>query len=326
MVGALCGLGAFMAGGAAFAQRPVKIRRIGFLATRFRSTPSNPDVFYDAFVLGMRELGYVDGKNMVIDWRFAEGRPERLPGLVDELVRIPVDVIVTHSTPGTRAAQRATSTIPIVIASVSDPVRMGFAASLARPGGNITGLSMTSVDLGPKYVELLKTLLPRLSRIAFAMNPDTQSHHAILKSVQSAAQGIGIKVLPLAARDEQEVRRSLDAMVRERVEAAIVAPDTFIIGQRAHFADLALEHRMPTMFAVREQVTAGGLMSYGQDIVAHYRHAALYVDKIIKGAKPSDLPIEQPTKLHLAINAKTAKALGLTIPGELLLRADEVIE
>lgn len=315
-----------MAGGAVVAQQPIKIHRIGFLATRRRSTPSDPDVFYDAFVLGMREFGYIEGKNIVIDWRFAEGRPERLPELAAELVRIPVEVIVTHSTPGTKAAQQATSTIPIVFTSLSDPVRMGFAASLAHPGANITGLSMTSVDLGPKYVELLKTLLPKLSRIAFAMNPDTPSHHAILKSVQFAAKAMEIEVLPLATRNEHEARQAFDVMVRQRIEATIVAPDTFTIGQRSHYAQLALEHRMPTMFALREQVTAGGLMSYGQDIVEHYRHAASYVDKIIKGAKPSELPIEQPTKFHLAINGKTAEALGLTIPKDLLLRADEVIE
>jgi putative ABC transport system substrate-binding protein len=319
-------MGLLVAPLAAIAQQQSKVPRIGFLAARSRSTPSNPDVYYDAFMQGMRELGYVEGKNLLIEWRFAEGKSERLPGLAAELVRMNVELIATHGTPATQAAQRATSTIPIVFAAASGPVASGFVASLARPGGNITGLSLTTVDVSPKHLELLKIMIPRLSRIAFLMNPDTSSHPAILKSVQAAAQTIGVKVLPLQARNPEDFERSFEAMTRERIEALILAPDTFYIWQRRQYATLALKHRMPTMFPFREQVEAGGLMSYGQNLADHYRRAASYVDRILKGAKPGELPIEQPTRLHLAINRKTAGALGLTIPQELLLRADEVIE
>jgi putative ABC transport system substrate-binding protein len=308
------------------AQQESKVRRIGFLAARSRSTPSNPDVYYDAFTQGMRELGYLEGKNLVVEWRFADGKSERLAGLAAELVRMKVEVIATHGTPATQAAQRATSTVPIVFAAASEPIGSGFAASLARPGGNITGLSLTAVDVSPKHLELLKMMIPRLSRIAFLMNPDTSSHPAILKSVQAAAQRIGVRVLPLHARNPGEFERGFDVMRRERTEAVILAPDTFYIGQRRQYAELALKNRMPTMFSFREQVEAGGLMSYGQNLADHYRRAATYVDKILKGARPGELPIEQPTRLYLAINRKTAKALGLTISQELLLRADEVIE
>jgi putative ABC transport system substrate-binding protein len=311
---------------AATAQQETTVRHIGFLAGRSRSTPSNPDVYYDAFMRGMRELGYVEGKNLLIEWRFAEGRAERLPGLAAELVRMKIEVIATHGTPATQAAQRATRTIPIVFAAASGPVASGFAVSLARPGGNITGLSLTIADVSPKHLELLKILNPRLSRIAFLMNPDTSSHPAILKSLQTAAQAIGVRVLPLQARNPEEFEQSFEAMTRERIEALILAPDTFYLGQRRRYADIALKNRMPTMFPFREQVEAGGLMSYGQNLADHYRRAATYVDKILKGAKPGELPIEQPTTLYLAINRKTAKALGLTIPSELLFRADKVIE
>jgi putative ABC transport system substrate-binding protein len=311
---------------ASLAQQETKVRRIGFLAARSRSTPSNPDVYYDAFTQGMRELGYLDGKNLVVEWRFADGKSERLAGLAAELVRMKVEVIATHGTPATQAAQRATSTVPIVFAAASEPIGSGFAASLARPGGNITGLSLTTVDVSPKHLELLKMMIPRLSRIAFLMNPDTSSHPAILKSVQAAAQTIGVRVLPLQARNPGEFERGFDVMKRERIEAVILAPDTFYIGQRRQYAELALKNRMPTMFSFREQVEAGGLMSYGQNLADHYRRAATYVDKILKGARPGELPIEQPTRLYLAINRKAAKALGLTISQELLLRADEVIE
>jgi putative ABC transport system substrate-binding protein len=308
------------------AQEQGKIRRIGFLAPLSRSTPSHPDIYYDAFMQGMRELGYVEGRNLVIEWRFADGRFERLSGLAAELVRMNVDVIVTHSTPAIQALRRATSTVPIVFAVVFDPVGSGFAASLARPGGNITGLSVIDVDPSPKRLELLKTMLPALSRVAVLVNPGSSVHPAIVKSVQAAGQHAGMKVLPVDARTPEEIERGFATMSQERAEGVIIADDAFFRGRRQQIADLAAKNRMPAITPWREYVSAGGLMSYGQNIADSFRRAATYVDKILKGAKPGELPIEQPTRIHLAINRKTAKALGLTIPQELLLRADEVIE
>ena len=310
----------------AFAQQPTKVRRIGFLGAFSRPTLSNPDVYYDAFTQGMRELGYVEGKNLVIEWRFADGIYERLAGLAAELVQMKVEVIATHSTAATKAAQRATSTIPIVTAAVSDPIGGGFAASLARPGGNITGFSVIAVDVSPKRLELLKTMMPAVSRIAVLVNPGNQAKPVVLKSVQAAAQQAGIQILAVDARTPEEIERGFAMMTSKRAEAVIIMNDAFFIQQRRQISELAARHRMPLMSPYREYVAAGGLMSYGQDLTDFYRRAATYVDKILRGAKPGELPIEQPTKIHLAINRNTAKALGINIPQELLLRADEVIE
>ena len=310
----------------AFAQQPPKIWRIGFLAVRTRSTAARPEAEYDAFIDGLRELGYVEGKNLRIEWRSAEGKYERFFDLAEELVSMKVDVIVTEGTPATQAAQRATSSIPIVTSVVADPVASRFAASLGRPGGNITGLSSISVDLSPKHLELLKTMVPKLSRVAIVTNPGASHHPAILKNLRAAALLMGIKVLPVSARTAADIERGFAAMARERAEAVIIASDVFFSGQLHQIAALAVEHRLPSIYTGRRYARAGGLMSYGQDLAEHFRHAATYVDKILKGAKPGELPIEQPTRIHLAINRKTAKALGLTIPQELLLRADEVIE
>ena len=308
------------------AQQPDKIRRIGFLAPLSRPTASNPNVYYDAFVQGMRELGYVEGKNFAIEWRYADGKYERLPGFATELVRMKVEAIVTHGNAGIQAAQRATTAIPIVSAIMADPVGSGFAASLARPAGNITGLSLILVDLSPKHIELLKTMMPRLSRVAVLMNPGNSAHPAILKSLETAAQQVGIKTLRVDARTAEDIERSFSTMRRERAKAVIVAGDALFLGQERQIAAIALKNRMPAITAWQRHTAAGSLMSYGQNHVDHFRRAANYVDKILKGAKPGDLPIEQPTHIHLAINRKTAKALGLTIPPELMLRADEVIE
>jgi putative ABC transport system substrate-binding protein len=305
---------------------PGMVRRIGFLAIRSRSTPANPDAYYDAFVQGMRELGYVEGKNLTIEWCFAHGKYERLPGLAADLVRMKVELIVSHGTEGTQAAQRATSTIPIVTAAVGDPVASGFAASLARPAGNVTGLSTIVNDLAQKHVELLKTMMPRLSRVAVLLNSGNANHAANLKSAEAAAQNVGITILPVNARTPEEIERGFAAMRRQGAEAVIVVSDPFFTGQRTHFATLAATNRMPSMFPYREYVEAGGLMSYGPDVADFFRYAANFVDKILKGAKPNDLPFEQPTRYHLVINLKTAKALGLTIPSMLLAQADESIE
>jgi putative tryptophan/tyrosine transport system substrate-binding protein len=311
---------------AAFAQQAGKVWRIGFLAARSRSTPSNPDVYYDAFVQGMRELGYIEGKNIVIEWRFADQKYERLPELAAELVRLNPEVIVTHATPATKALQRATTIIPIVFAAIGNPQGSGIVASLARPGGNITGMSLMDLDVSPKHLELLKTMVPALSRAAVIANPNVANHVNILKSVQDSAQALGVKILPVRAGTPEEIERGFAAMRRERADGVIILADSFLIGQRRQIIGLVARIRLPSMYYYREDVQAGGLMSYGQNTADLYRRAATYVDKILNGAKPSELPIEQPTTIHLAINQRTAKALGLTIPQDLLLRADELIQ
>jgi putative ABC transport system substrate-binding protein len=321
---AVC-LGALAAALPSIAQQQGKIWRIGFLAPRSRPTASDPDV-YSAFPQGMRELGYVEGKNFVVEWRFADGKFERLPGLAAELVRMKVDVIVAAGTVATEVAQRATTTIPIVIAASVDPVGSGFVKSLARPGGNITGLSLATSDFSPKHLELLMTAVPKLSRVAVLVSPDNSAHPGVLKSVQAASQKLGVQVLPVNARTPEDIERGFAMMKRERAEAVIVAADAFFFLQRRQIAELALRHRLASMASNREYAAAGGLMSYGQNIADFYRRAATFVDKILKGAKPGELPIEQPAIFELIINRKTAEALGLAIPQELLLRADRVIE
>jgi putative ABC transport system substrate-binding protein len=304
-----------------------KVRRIGFLAPLSRSTPSQPDVYYDAFVQGMRDLGYVDGKNLAIEWRFADGKFERLPGLAAELAGIKdLELIVTHSTPAIRALQRATAATPIVFAVAIDPVGSGFAASLARPGGNITGLAVIDVDPTPKRLELLKTIVPALSRVAVLVNPGTPVHPRIVKGVQAAGEQAGVAVMPVDAGTAEQLARAFPAMARQGAQGMIVADDAFFRGQRAQIADLAAKNRIPVIAPWREYAAAGGLLSYGQDIAESFRRAATYADRILRGARPGDLPIEQPTRIHLAVNSKTAKALGLVIPRDLLLRADEVID
>lgn len=320
------GAGALSVTDPSLAQVPAKVRRIGFLAERSRSTPSHPDVYYDAFVQGMRELGYVEGTNLVVEWRFADGESERLPGLAAELVQIKVEVIVSHGTPGTRALQRATRTVPIVFAAAGDPVASGFAVSLAQPGGNITGLSLMAPDLSPKQLELLKTMVPTLSRVAVLVNAGNPGNAASLESLQGAARQIGIAALPVNARTAQDIERGFTIMTRERADAGLSLADPFFTGQRRQIVELANKHRLPMMYAQREYVEAGGMMSYGPNFADLYRRAATYVDKILKGVRPDELPFEQPTRFHLAINRKTATALGHKIPQELMLRADEVIE
>ncbi len=306
--------------------QPSKVSRIGVLTLRWRSTPSNPEPFYDAFTQAMRELGYVEGKNLLIESRFADGKSERLPGLAAELIDLKPAVIVTHAMNATEALRRATSTIPIVVSPMTDPVERGLAASLARPGGNVTGMSHMGIDLAPKQLELLKSMIPALSHVAVLANPGNPSHPAVLKIVQASAQQVGINILVVNANTGEEIERAFAVMTQERAGAGIALSDPFFTGQRRQIPALALKHRLPMMFAQREFVAAGGLMSYGASIVDLYRGAAIYVDKILKGANPGDLPIEQPTRIHLAVNRKTAKVLGFTIPSELLLRADEAID
>jgi putative ABC transport system substrate-binding protein len=309
---------------ASFAQQQAKVWRIGVLSVR-----SRPDSFvgdnYGAFLKGLRELGYVEGKNIVIEWRFAEGKYERLPGLAAELVGLKVDVLAVINTPVIRAARQATSTIPIVMLTSSDPVGAGFVASLARPGGNITGLSNVAGDIAPKYVELLTIAVPKLSRVAVMVNPANTQHRPIFNSIQTAATKAGIKAFSVEAESPRKVESAFASMVQQRAGAMIVAIDSRFTDYLPQIVGLAARNRMPAMFPYRDYVEAGGLMSYGQDFADSYQRAATYVDKIFKGAKPADLPVEQSTKFELVVNRKTAKALGLTIPQELVLRADEVI-
>jgi putative ABC transport system substrate-binding protein len=319
------GAGALAAPLGSFAQQQGKVWRVGILSAR-RSPVSLDSDYYGAFPRRMSELGYVEGRNLIIEWRFADGEYERLPGMAAELVKLKADVILALGPPGAVAAQKATSTIPIVFVVSTDPVAAGLVMSLARPGGNITGLSNLAGDLSSKHLEMLLTLVPKLSRVAILLNPANSAHAAVLKNLQSAAQKAGIKALPVTAQTPQEIETAFSTMVRENAGAVMVALDPLFIQQVTQIAVHATKHHLPSIFANREYAEAGGLMSYGQNQVDIYRRAAGYVDRIFKGGKPGDLPVEQPTKLELLINRKAAKALGLTVPQSLLVRADEVIQ
>ena len=309
------------AGSRASLAQPGKIWRVGFLSLAAPS-PTSPNIV--AFLKGLRELGYVEGRNLVVEWRFADGKVERLPGLAAELVQLKVDVIVAAASPATNAAQKATTTIPIVMTSAGDPVGGGFVKSLARPGGNITGLSTMGGDIGVKLVELLLSVAPKLSRIAVLTA--TTTYGARLQSIQAAARKAGVKTLVVEASSPQEIENAFSTMAREKSDAVIVASPSTFAQQHRQIAELALKYRMPSMFQDRVHVEAGGLMSYGTKTADFYLRTATYVDKIFKGAQPGDLPVEQPVTLELVVNLKTAKVLGLTIPQTILLRADEIIQ
>ena len=282
-------------------------RRVPVTSVRPASLDS---AVFGAFAQGMRDLGYVEGKNLVIEWRFADGKFERLPELAAELVQLKVDVIVTVGPQATSAAQKATTTIPIVMVVSNDPVRSGLVASLAHPGGNITGVSNFSDDLSPKHLEMLLSMVPKLSRLAILTNPTNAGHSTMLKSVETAAQKFRVKILAMEARSLQEIENAFAVMVREKAGAIIVMLDPVFVTERGQIAELAAKHRLPSVASFREYVEAGGLMSYGPNLAEHFRRMTMYVDKILKGAKPADLPVEQPTKFELLINRKTAKALG----------------
>jgi putative ABC transport system substrate-binding protein len=320
---ALVALAAAAGSRASLAQQPGKIWHVGYLSSDSISL-SSPNTHL--FLKGMRELGYVEGKNLVIEWRFADGKFERLPGLAAELVQLRVDVIVAVASAAIGAAQKATATIPIVMATTGDPVGSGFVKSLARPGGNITGLSNMGGDTGAKLLDLLLSVAPRVYRVAVLVNPTSPTYRAISASVQAGAQKTGVKTLMAEASTPQEIENAFSMMVRENADAVIVGSAPFFDLQRQQIGELAIKHRLPSMFGIRSSVEVGGLMSYGQQRTDNYLRAATYVDKILKGAKPGDLPVEQPTKFELVINLKTAKALGITIPQSVLGRADEVIQ
>jgi putative ABC transport system substrate-binding protein len=319
------GAGALAGPFGSFAQQQGKVWRVGFLTASSRPASLDSD-FYGVFRQEMRELAYIEGKNLVIEWRFAEGKHERLPGMAVELVQLKMDVIVAVGAPAISAAQKATATIPIVMGNTGDPVGTGFVKSLAHPGGNITGVTNINAELSPKLLELLLSMAPKLSRVAILMNPAIPSHATVLENVQAAAQKTNVKILPVKARTPQAIENAFSIMTRENAEALIVVFEAFFVSQQRQIAELAAKHRLPSITATRAYVEAGGLMSYGPNNGDQYRRTAAYVDKIFKGAKPSDLPVQQPTKFELFINGKTAKALGLTIPQSLLTMADKVIE
>ena len=301
-----------------------KVWRIGFLANGSRPASLESDQLGN-FPRGMRELHYVEGRDYVIEWRFAEGRLEDFSRFAAELVRLNVDVIIAAAN-GVEASRDATGAIPIIMVSMTDPVKAGLVSSLARPGGNITGLSNQSMDVVTKYPELLRAAIPGLSSVAVLLNPSTPTATLFLKQIQASATAIRMKVLPIEVRTSDEIEVALTGLTRERAGALIVTPNGLLSAQGRRIAELAAKRRIATMFWTREHVEAGALMSYGQDNSEHYYRAAAYVDKIFKGAKPADLPIELATKIELVINLKTAKAIGLTIPRDLLFRADKVIE
>ena len=308
----------------AAAQPTGKVYRIGFLVTATRDETGH---LIGALSEGLRELGYLEGRNVLFELRFAEGRQERLPALAAELVQLKVDVLVTGSNPVIAAVKQATATIPVVMAVSRDPVGTKFIASLARPGGNITGLANdTAPEIIGKNLELLKEAAPRLSRVAFLWNPVPPGAGTSKNVVESAARNLGVTFQSVEVRGSNEFEGAFAAMVRERANGVVVAADPVTFGPRSQVVLLASRSRLPAVYGQREFAEVGGLMSYGPNIAAQFRRAAIYVDKILKGAKPSDLAVEQPTKLELVINLKTAKALGLTIPQSLLQRADQVIE
>ena len=316
------------------AQPPTKTWRIGYLGP---VSPSAGAPLLESFRQGLRELGYAEGQNISIDYRWAEGRPDRFPALAVELTQLKVDVIVTYNNAGVAALQRATRTIPIVFASVGDPIGSGYAASLARPGGNITGLTGLTEEVSRKWIELLREAVPTVFRVAvltvsrtLAVNPDrrecSDQNCRLWQQIEGAAKAV--KAIPQlhAIAGPDEIEHAFANLIKDRAQGLIVLPHAVTNANRARIASLAAGHRLPGTYPDSEYVEAGGLMSYAPNYSDQHRRAATFVDKILKGAKPADLPIEQPTKFELVVNMKTAKALGLTIPQSMLARADRVIE
>jgi putative tryptophan/tyrosine transport system substrate-binding protein len=317
--------GALAAPVASFAQQPAKIARVGFLYPGFPDGVGS--VGLRALRDGLHELGYVEGKNLQLELRWGEGKIERLPALAAELVQLKVDVIVAATSPSVVAASQATRTIPIVMPTSSDPVGDGLVASLAHPGGNITGLSIMSPELGEKRIQMLKELFPRVSHpMAVLWNPDYVGMRARFEQARVAAPAVGLTVRSVEVRDTRELDAAFEAITREHPEALLLLVDPFTFSQRSRIVEFAAEQRIPAMYETSDFVDVGGLISYGPIVADQYRGAAAYVDKILRGAKPADLPIEQPTKFELVINMRAAKALGIKFPQSILLRADKVIE
>jgi putative tryptophan/tyrosine transport system substrate-binding protein len=309
---------------AAEGQQPGKVYRVGILGIK-ASDPAETR-YWQAFRLGLRERGWVEGENIVLEHRWTEGNSARLPELVADLVRLKVDLILARSSIFVQPAKEATSSIPIVFAIHADPVGLGHVASLARPGGNVTGLTILFPELSVKGLEMLISAVPKAKRIAVLWNPDTPSHTPAVKAVEEAGRTLRVQLQTVVARTTADLDSAFAAMARAHAQAVLVLSSAFLTAEREHLTELAMRHRLPTMFSQGEFVDAGGLMSYGPDYGDLFRRSAVYVDRILKGARPADLPVEQATKFELAINRKTAKALGLTIPPSLLHRADHVIE
>ena len=306
----------------AVAQQPKKVARIGFLNALF---PTTSPARIEAFRQGLRELGYAEGKNIVIEYRYAERKFDRLPALAGQLVSLKVDVIVTSASQETRAAKEATSTIPIVMTNDPDPVGTGFVASLARPGGNITGLSTLSPELSGKRLELLKEIIPKLSRVAVLGSSTSPDNADTLRELELAAKALKVTLQYLNVLGVNDIETAFRAAGKERADAVLVLSSSVLTSQRRKIIGLAAKSRLPASYARPEFVESGGLMTYGVSLIDNYRRAATYVDKILKGTKPADLPVEQPTKFEFIINLKAAKQIGLTIPPNVLARADRVI-
>jgi len=305
------------------AQQSGKAPRIGVLIT---GSLSNATRRVQALQRGLRELGYVEGNNIVIEYRYAEGKSETLPERVDELIRLNVDIIVTDTSNAITAAKNATTTIPVVFTTANDPVADRQVSSLAKPGKNLTGFSILALDLNGKRLELLKETLPRLSRIGFLTRVGPAIGQERFKDAEIAAKGLGLQLRYIGAKDADDLERAVDAAKRAGVQAFLAHPSTFVATNRARIIELVIKNRLPVIYGSRDHAEAGALMSYGPDLLDNYRRAATYVDKILKGAKPADLPVEQPTKFELVINLKAAKQIGLTIPPNVLARADKVIK
>lgn len=305
------------------AQEAGKVYRVGFLGNSTAALEAN---LVGSFREGLRDLGYVEGRNVVIEYRWADGKYERFPALVAELLALKVDVIVSAGTPAAVAVKQATTTVPLVMAAVGDPVGTGLIASLARPGGNLTGLAAISPDLEGKRFELLRELLPKLSLVSFMVNPANPLHSVSEKHAREAAKVLRLRLEFVGVRTEAEFDHAFDTIVRERPGAMVVLADRVFLHNRERIVAFAARHRLPTVYPYRELVDAGGLMCFGPNYPDLHRRAAIFVDKILKGASPANLPVEQPTNFELVINVRTATALGLTIPPSLLARADQVVE
>jgi putative tryptophan/tyrosine transport system substrate-binding protein len=305
------------------AQQPKKIPRIGFLVS---GTPSSNESNRNAFLQGLRESGYVDGQNIIIEYRWAEGKLDRLPDLAEELVRLKVDVVVVGGSTSTRAAKNVTKLIPIVMSNVTDPVVLGFVASLARPGGNITGLTNLAPEVGGKRLELLKEIVPQLSRVAVLGDPNDQAYGPQMNEIEIAARALALQLHAVEVRGPSDLENAFRLIIKGRAGALIGLQQPTVGLLRERIVGLAAKNLLPAMYPNREDVEAGGLTSYAADIGTMYRRAATYVDKILKGTKPADLPVEQPIKFEFVINLKAAKQIGLTIPPNVLARADKVIK
>jgi putative ABC transport system substrate-binding protein len=304
------------------AQQSAKIPRLGFLISSSRSTAAQR---VDTLKNGLRELGYVEGKNLIIEYRYAEGKPDNLPALVNELIALKVDIIVTDTTNAAQAAKNATTTIPVVFTTANDPVGDGQVASLARPGGNLTGFTILALDLNGKRLELLKEAFPKVTRVLFLTSVDSAIGQQRFKEAEKAAKALKLRLQPLSAKGAEDLEGAFAAAKRAGVQAVFGHPSTFLGTNRERIIELAAKHRLPAIYPSTPYVEAGGLMSYGPDILDNWRRAATYVDKILKGDKAGELPVQQPMKFEFAINLIAAKQIGVTIPPNVLVRADKVV-